>query len=1590
MSGAEPARGRDIAIIGMACLFPGAEGPEEFWRNICGKSDQIGQPTPGWGAERYLNGSGPTRITTSAGGFLGDLYRFDPAELGVMPSSVDGSEPDQFLALQAARDALADAGYLDGHDHSKTGIVLGHSTYLHRGNANVVQHGVVVDQFVSLLREILPDAPDAALDRLRAALVKGLPGFNADTAPGLVPNVMTGRIANKLDLRGPNYLIDAACASSLLALQTGIEELRSGRSDLMLAGGVNASLPAEVYMVFTQLGALSRRAKVRPFDADSDGTLLGEGLGVAVLKRLDDAIAAGDRIYAVLKAVGQASDGRGTGLLAPRLEGEILAIRRALADTDVAPETIGLVEAHGTGIPLGDRTEVQALRDVFGERLADCPRIALGGVKSMIGHCIPAAGMAGLIKTALALYYRTLPPTLCDTPRPELGLDATPLYLNTELRPWISPRGAKRRAAINAFGFGGINSHAILEEAPEPERAPRPAYLPAELVVLAADTPAALSDKIGRLRAALATSLADAPLAALAAASARRDGSGGPARLALVAGNIGELADKLDKARERLDAGRGDFQVRSGIYAAAQARGGKLAFVFPGEGAQYQGMLADIVVAFPEARRWFDSWEGLYGAARQFPPSYCVFPPPTTLDAATRKRLESDLFALEMGSESAFIGCQALLAVAQRLGLKPDAVLGHSSGEHAALRAAGVLGGEGWEALENQIRELNRLYKKMEAAGGVPTTGALLTIGAVPRDRALSLSDGETVHLALDNCQQQTVLYGPRPRLEEIARDLGREGGLCAFLPFDRPYHTPLFAPVAAMVAGVYRELGFAPPKLPLYSCATAAPMPSDPGEIRVLAAEQWRSRVRFTETIERMYADGFRTFVEVGPSANLTGFIENVLQGRDFLAVPLDSRRRSSLVQLLHSLGRLWVTGQQVALPELSADRPIRAIDLDATEAPRRRGRAFANTLPFIALPQPELAAIREALRAPAPAPAPAAAAEPEPAPAAMPSADAAGAFEEAIEASAVMAGHFELMQRFLDTQGSVLTAALTTAPAADAAAQPYPFLHRIIVHDAERLVAECDLDIDRDEFIRHHVLYASQVSDLDPDLTALPVVPLAVSIEMMAEAAAALSGGLVPVRLEQVRALNWVGLDAGRRTLLLEARLLSQMAGEMRIAASIADDHGQPALTAEIVLAETPPEPPPVVAPPLAAPRPPVWNDADLYTTGMFHGPLFHSIAGLNAWDEGGLDATLADTPLQGFFGPGSLPSLLLNPVLLDAIGHVTAFWIAQGLGTDFSSFPSGIERIELYQAGREDTAGSQISGRLGFETGEQGRRFLTGDFTCTAPDGRLLFRATGWRDRFFEVPNRFYFARWMPRDGCYGEDASGLFPALPAEALVWRVPAFPRGFLDDAGGIWRRVLAHTVLSAAERGEWASLAGPQRRRDEWLMGRIALKEAARMWIERRHGVLLLPADLILGTTEAGKPYLTGEGLDGLDVPELSVAHVDGEAAAIAAPPGVPVGLDFERTAHVKAADLLSSGFSEQERAALFGAGCDEFRILQAWCAKEAAAKCLGTGFDGRPQNFVVSGLDGGGHAQVAAGGLAFQVALAADGNSVLAVAFE
>ncbi|MBK1647698.1 type I polyketide synthase [Rhabdochromatium marinum] len=974
---------QDVAIIGLSGLFPGSATVEHFWNNILAGRDLVQEAPDTW-AQPWYDPDGPdlgmdsARIRTRKVGLLGDLAVFDPFAFGIPPKAVEG-DPAHYMALQLAGDALQDAGYQErSFNRERTGVIVGRGSSPNRGDVLGMQYGLVIDQTLDLLSTLMPDIDHQRREVLRAALKRSLPQVETEHAPTLISNVISGRISNRLDLMGPSYLVDSACSSSLIALDLGVRDLNSGRCDMVLVGGIQASMPAQIYMLFQQIGALAA-GDIRPFDASASGTLLGEGAGFAVIKRLADAVRDDDQIYAVIKGVGVASDGKAMGLLAPRLEGEALAIRRAYEQTGIAPASIRLIEAHGTGIPLGDRTEIQALNQIFGARRGHLPDCAIGSVKSMIGHCIPAAGMASLIKTSLALHHKILPPTLCGEVSPELGLERTPFYVNTRTRPWVQGGDCPRRAGINAFGFGGINTHAILEEDRPPTALPPPGLgrwllrdsqraaarlaagpmvkagtgsWPSELLVFASASRAALLDQIGDLLARLSTEPDEArqetshtTLGELAAQCWREQGTG-PIRLAVVASDLADLRAKLALLRDKLPGlfaskkQRPSLSTRKGLFYAeiapeaeseteseakpeTKAAPSKIAWLFSSEGAQYPNMLADLAVHLPQVRRWFDFLDDIF--PRDPRPSAQLFPAPTTLDPAARDWLHAQLHAGDLATESISMASHALYELLRDLGIPCDAMIGHSAGEHVALRASGLARTTSMEGFRDQLRALNQLYQQMEEQG-LLATGRLISIGALD-DAALAALLRERhdhLYLVADNCANQAIVFVEESQYQALQAQLQALGAIHAELPFDRAYHTPLFASGAAAIRAFYAEqIETSAAEVPVYSCSTAAPYPSAGGPASLdIAAEQWTKPVRFRDTIEALYRDGVRVFIEVGANSSLTAFVDSILKGRDALTVASNVQDRPALEQLQHLLGQLFVRGIALDLEPLFAER--------------------------------------------------------------------------------------------------------------------------------------------------------------------------------------------------------------------------------------------------------------------------------------------------------------------------------------------------------------------------------------------------------------------------------------------------------------------------------------------------------------------------------------------------------------------------------------------------------------------------------------------------------------------------------------------
>ncbi|HEY8547496.1 MAG TPA: beta-ketoacyl synthase N-terminal-like domain-containing protein [Acidimicrobiales bacterium] len=600
----------EIAIVGMACVMPGAPDVETFWGNIVDGVDSVSEVPPSrWVTARHYDphyepgrdADEPMSIS-KWGGFVPEVG-FDALAWGIPPASLASIDPAQLLALKAATGALEDAGYGTGEGHrpfprEHTSVVYATGS----GGASELPAGF-------MLRLLLRSHGITAAD-LPPELAAHLPQLTEDGLPGVLTSVIAGRVANRLDLGGKNLVVDSACASVLVALDIARNELLGGSSDMVLCGGVDLHNGVVDYVSFTAAQALSRSGRCRAFDVDADGMTLAEGCGCLVLKRLEDAVADGDRVYAVVRGVAGSSDGRHLGLTAPRQEGQERAVRRAYHGTGISPTEIGLVEAHGTGTPTGDRTELATTTAVFAEAGVAPGSVVMGSVKSNIGHIKCAAGMAALIKTAKALYHGVLAPTLhIRTPIEEWDPATSPFVFRDQARPWLAER---RMAAVSSFGFGGTNFHAILEapaagapaDSAEPSASGRP-HWPSELVAVRAPDDAALATRLEALAGRLADELepprqADRWRLRDVAAAETRAGDG-PVRLVLVADDLDDLAAKVDAAR----AGGAPTE---GVYPAVDlgADGDDppgVAFLFADDAtAARPGMGADLAVAFPAAR----------------------------------------------------------------------------------------------------------------------------------------------------------------------------------------------------------------------------------------------------------------------------------------------------------------------------------------------------------------------------------------------------------------------------------------------------------------------------------------------------------------------------------------------------------------------------------------------------------------------------------------------------------------------------------------------------------------------------------------------------------------------------------------------------------------------------------------------------------------------------------------------------------------------------------------------------------------------------------------------------------------------------
>ena len=909
MNPAEPTPSVPVAIIGMGCLFPKADSLHRYWINIRDGVDAIREiPPTHWNPDDFHDADpkAPDKTYARRGGFL-DPVAFPSLDFGIAPNNLDATDTTQLLGLMVAKAALDDAGYGAGTpekpgrpiDRDRVSVMLGVTGALEL----VIPLGARLGH--PIWRRALKDAGVAepiasdVVQRISDSYV----GWQENSFPGLLGNVAAGRIANRLDLGGTNCVVDAACASSLGAVHLATLELAAGRSDVCLTGGLDTFNDIFMYMCFSKTPALSPTGDAKPFSMAGDGTALGEGLGVLTLKRLDDARRDGDRIYAVIRGVGSSSDGKGNAVYAPVASGQVKCLSRAYEAAGISPATVELVEAHGTGTKVGDAVELSALATVYRSSRPEGTWCALGSVKSQIGHTKAAAGAAGLIKAALALHFKVLPPTIkVDQPAEVVAPGASPFYVNTEPRPWLPHPDHPRRAAVSAFGFGGSNFHCVLEEA-DPSPTASPWDGDDQIVAFSGPTPQAI-------RAELDAWPVDLPWDAFrvrAAESRERFRIDHPHRLTLVVDRSeGTWSKRLDRARALLSGQAG--VAPEGVYYGTGADPGGLAVLFPGQGAQYVGMLRGLACRFP-------SFQAALGqAARSSRAAIEATYPHPMFDERARLGAEQTLRATDLAQPAIGAASLGALRVLAEFGIKPDAFAGHSFGELTALHAAGRIDADAFFRLAQVRGDL-----MAGADGRSEDRGGMIAVLA-PADAIESILRAEKLDLVVANrnTPTQAVLSGPSSEVARAEAIFNAQQIRTKVLEVSAAFHSRMVAGAARPLREALDQIEIAPGTAPVYGNTSADVYPIDPGAARDTFARQLAEPVRFVEEVEAMARAGIRTFLEVGPDSKLTGMVGAILgEKTPHAAFALDASKGKvgGVVDLARTLARLAAIGHTVRL---------------------------------------------------------------------------------------------------------------------------------------------------------------------------------------------------------------------------------------------------------------------------------------------------------------------------------------------------------------------------------------------------------------------------------------------------------------------------------------------------------------------------------------------------------------------------------------------------------------------------------------------------------------------------------------------------
>lgn len=927
-----------IAIIGIGALLPDANNKEEFWQNIItGKNSITEVPASVWDPKLYYSPdhSAEGKTYSKIGAFLKN-YKFNSIKYRIPPAVGKQLDPAQQYALDVTAQALEDSGYnKKDFDRSRVAVIAANSA---GGPSNEYSDMRIYEPLIwealknsETYKTLNAEQSEELINTTREGLNKVLPLTTEDTMAGQLPNVIAGRIANVFNLHGTSFSVDAACASSLLALACALDGLWLGKYDMVLCVATDPMMAPSNYVKFSKIGALSADGS-RPFDDKANGFVMGEGAGALLLKPLSKAKKDGDKIYAVIRSVGLSSDGKGKGITAPNPEGQTLAIQRAFEGLEYGPKDIGLMEAHGTATKVGDAAEMQALNEMFKDAKTE---IALGSVKSQIGHTKANAGMASLIKTALALHNKVLPPSINFTePSKNIDWQNSPFKVNTQARAWESK--SLRRANVSAFGFGGTNAHATLEEydanhtygnkistqetkqeITTPQTEDKMNYqllveedkLLGDMLIFSAPTREELFDLLNKI----SREITDDKFYLVKNAYQNHTAPRAQFAVSINAEDTQKLKTKIAYFL-KIAAGSNVWEEQSlylkmkGIYPFhPTTQKPKVCFMFPGQGAQYVDMMKDLASKYKIVRDTFEEADNISMKLAGVSLTEVIWSKPGE-DKEKLKEREEGIKRTEITQPAILTANVAMMRLLYQFGIKPDVTMGHSLGEYGAAVAAGILSFE--DALKAVTMRGSAMAGLNNKDNGKMAAVAASADKVEPELKKIS----GYVAVANKNCPTQTVIAGESKSVDDAVNMFNNMGMQAVVIPVSHAFHSAIVRPAAEGYRKFLDTLTFHAPVLPITSNVSADFYPQDIQAIKDTMVEQIMSSVEWIKQVELAYQRGVRLFIEVGPKRILSAFVTNTLEGKkDIRVLASNHPKRGGITEFNDLMANLAAAGIEV-----------------------------------------------------------------------------------------------------------------------------------------------------------------------------------------------------------------------------------------------------------------------------------------------------------------------------------------------------------------------------------------------------------------------------------------------------------------------------------------------------------------------------------------------------------------------------------------------------------------------------------------------------------------------------------------------------